>query len=71
MNSFPFDSWEQGIELAGAYYTWAAGPNFGSGPSIFWAVFGIAISVIAALLVTVREDKLLNDAADRLADKYS
>jgi hypothetical protein len=71
MNSFPYDSWEQGIEMAGAYFTWAEGPNFGSGPSIILAILGIAVSVISAILVTTREDKLLNHAADRLADKYS
>ncbi len=71
MNSFPFDSWEQGVELAGAYFTWAEGPVFGAGPSIVLSIIGIAVSVVSALLVTVREDKLLNHAADRLADKYS
>ena len=70
MNSFPFDSWEQGVELAGPYFTWAEGPVFGGGPSAVLAILGIAVSVISALLVTVREDKLLNHAADRLADKY-
>jgi hypothetical protein len=71
MNSFPYDSWEQGIEMAGAYFTWAEGPNFGPGWSIGLAILGIAVSVISALIVTVREDKVLNHAADRLADKYS
>ncbi len=71
MNSFPYDSWEQGIEMAGAYFTWAEGPVFGSAPSIVLAILGIAVSVIWALLATVREDRLLNHAADRLADKYS
>lgn len=67
MNSFPFDSWEEGLEMAGAYFTWADS----EGISILLAVLGITVSVISALLVTVREDKLLNHAADRLADKYS
>ena len=71
MNSFPYDSWEQGLEMAGAYFTWADGPNFGAGPSIVLAILGITVSVISAILVTVREDKLLNQAADRLADKDS
>ena len=70
MNSFPFDSWEQGVELAGPYFTWAEGPVFGAGPSVVLAIIGIAVSVISAILVTIREDKLLNHAADRLADKY-
>ena len=67
MNSFPFDSWEEGLEMAGPYFTWADS----EGISILLAILGIAVSVISALLVTVREDKLLNHAADRLADKYS
>lgn len=71
MNTFPYDSWEQGTEMAGAYYTWAEGPIFGGGPSVVLAIIGIAVSVVAAFLVTIREDKLLNHAADRLADKYS
>lgn len=67
MNSFPFDSWEQGIEMAGPYFTWADN----TGVSVFLAILGITVSVLSALIVTVREDKLLNHAADRLADKYS
>ena len=34
-------------------------------------ILAIAVSVISGLLITVREDRLLNHAADRLADKYS
>ncbi len=85
MNTFPYDSWadalaavenpETGERLCEAFYnacpgyfTWGPGGNTAS---IVLAVLGIAVSVIAALLVTVREDKLLNHAADRLADKYS
>ena len=74
MNTFPYDSWEAALEAADGttgYFTWAEGANFGSTPSIVLAILGIAVSVIAAFLVTVREDKLLNHAADRLADKYS
>ncbi len=67
MNSFPFDSWEEGIEMAGPYFTWADS----EGISILLAILGIAVSVISAILVTTREDKVLNHAADRLADKYS
>lgn len=67
MNSFPFDSWEEGIEMAGPYFTWANN----EGVSVLLAILGIAVSVISAILVTTREDKLLNHAADRLADKYS
>ena len=71
MNSFPYDSWEQGLEMAGAYFTWAEGPVFGSTMSVVLSILGIAVSVVSAILVTTREDKLLNHAADRLADKYS
>ena len=71
MNTFPYDSWEAALEAADGttgYFTWGPGGNTAS---YVLAFIGIAISVVAALLVTTREDKLLNDAADRLADKYS
>ena len=71
MNTFPYDSWEAALEAADGttgYFTWGPGGNTAS---IVLAVLGIAVSVISAILVTTREDKLLNHAADRLADKYS
>ena len=71
MNTFPYESWEAALEAADGttgYFTWGPGGNT---MSYVLAILGIAVSVIAAILVTVREDKLLNDAADRLADKYS
>lgn len=71
MNTFPYDSWEQAIEMADGttgYFTWGPGGNTGS---VVLAILGIAVSVIAGLIITAREDKLLNHAADRLADKYS
>ena len=71
MNTFPYDSWEAAIEAADGttgYFTWGPG---GNAMSVFLALVGIVISVGSALLVTMREDKLLNHAADRLADKYS
>ena len=71
MNTFPYDSWEAAIEAADGttgYFTWGPG---GNAMSVFLAIVGIVISVGSALLVTMREDKLLNHAADRLADKYS
>jgi hypothetical protein len=71
MNTFPYDSWEAAIEAADGttgYFTWGPGGNTAS---VVLALIGIAVSVVAAMLVTVREDKLLNHAADRLADKYS
>lgn len=85
MNTFPYDSWDEalaavenpdtGERLCQAFYDACPGYfTFGPGgntASVVLAVIGIAISVAAALLVTTREDKLLNHAADRLADKYA
>ena len=71
MDTFPFDSHAAAVEAAGAYYTW--GPASGAGPtgmSVTLAILGIAISVICAVLVTTRENSLLNHASDRLAEKY-
>ena len=85
MDTFPYDSWAEalaavenpdtGERLCQAFYDACPGYfTFGPGgntASVVLAVLGIAVSVITALLVTVREDKLLNHAADRLADKYN
>lgn len=71
MNTFPYDSWEAAIEAADGttgYFTWGPG---GNAMSVFLAIVGIAVSVVSAVLVTTREDKLLNHAAERLASKYS
>ncbi len=71
MNTFPYESWEAALEAADGttgYFTWGPGGNTAS---VILALLGIAVSVISAILVTTREDKLLNHAADRLADKYS
>ena len=71
MNTFPYDSWEAALEAADGttgYFTWGPGGNTAS---IVLALIGITISVVSAVLITVREDRLLNHAADRLADKYS
>ena len=70
MNTFPYDSWEAALEAADGttgYFTWGPGGNTAS---VVLAIIGIAISVIMAVMITAREDKLLNDAADKLADKY-
>lgn len=71
MNTFPYDSWEAALEAADGttgYFTWGPGGNTAS---VVLAIIGIAISVIMAVMITAREDKLLNAAADQLADKYS
>lgn len=70
MNTFPYDSLDEAVEAAGGYATWveAAGTNT---ISVVLAVLAIVVSVVAMLLVTSREDRLLNDAADRLSDKYN
>jgi len=68
MNTFPYESWEAALEAASGYYTWGPGNNTGS---IVLAWLAIIVSVVSALIITQREDKLLNEAADRLADKYN
>ncbi len=71
MNTFPYDSWEAALEAADGttgYFTWGPGGNTAS---VVLAIIAIAVSVIMAVMITAREDKLLNDAADRLADKYN
>ncbi|MCY4423069.1 MAG: hypothetical protein OXC06_08375 [Acidimicrobiaceae bacterium] len=71
MNTFPYDSWEAALEAADGttgYFTWGPGGNTAS---VVLAIIGIAISVLMAVMITAREDKLLNAAADRLADKYN
>ena len=71
MNTFPYDSWEAALEAADGttgYFTWGPGGNTAS---VVLAILAIAISVIMAVMITVREDKILNEAADRLADNYN
>ena len=71
MNTFPYDSWEAALEAADGttgYFTWGPGGNTAS---VVLAIIGIAISVLMAVMITAREDKLLNNAADQLADKYN
>ena len=71
MNTFPYDSWEAALEAADGttgYFTWGPGGNTAS---VIISLLAIVLSVTMAVLVTVREDKVLNEAADRLADQYS
>ena len=71
MNTFPYDSWLAALEAADGttgYFTWGPGGNTAS---VVISLLAIVVSVTMAVLVTVREDKVLNEAADRLADKYS
>jgi len=71
MNTFPYDSWEAALEAADGttgYFTWGPGGNTAS---VVLAILGIAVSVIMAVMITAREDKLLNDAADNLNGKYN
>lgn len=70
MNTFPYESLDEAVEAAGGYATWAASAGTNNA-SVILALLAIAVSVIAAIMVTVREDKLLNHAADRLTDKYN
>ena len=71
MNTFPYDSWEAALEAADGttgYFTFGPGGNTAS---VIISILAIVVSVTMAVLVTVREDKVLNEAADRLADQYS
>ena len=71
MNTFPYDSWEAALEAADGttgYFTFGPGGNTAS---VIISILAIVLSVAMAVLVTMREDKVLNEAADRLADKYS
>lgn len=78
MDTFPFSDWMEPcleVDADGActvydyvgYFPWADSSEAG----LILAWLAIIVSVISGLLVTLREDKLLNHAADRLADKYS
>ena len=71
MNTFPYDSWEAALEAADGttgYFTWGPGGNTAS---VVLSILAIAVSVIMAVVITAREDKLLNEAADHLTDKYN
>ena len=71
MNTFPYDSWEAALEAADGttgYFTFGPGGNTAS---MVVSILAIVLSVAMAVLVTTREDKALNEAADRLADQYS
>lgn len=78
MNTFPLTDWlepcltfdDDGLCTEYdyvAYFTWADSSTI----SVILALLAIAVSVIMAVMITGREDKLLNEAADRLADKYN
>ena len=71
MNTFPYDSWEAALEAADGttgYFTFGPGGNTAS---MVISLLAIVLSVAMAVLVTTREDKALNEAADRLADQHS
>ena len=87
--SFPYESWDEGLESAGyewnpddeayqvsdpevgplsaGYFTFGPG---GNATTVLITWLAIVLSVTAAVMVTKREDDLLNEAAERLADKY-
>ena len=68
--SFPYDSWDAALAAAdgvAGYFTFGPGDNSNT---VIIAVLAIVLSVTAAVMVTKREDDLLNEAAERLADKY-
>ena len=71
MNTFPYDSWEAALEAADGttgYFTFGPGGNTAS---MVVSILAIVLSVAMAVLVTTREDKALNEAADRLADQHN
>ncbi len=85
MDTFPYNSWEEALaavenpdtgerlcsafyDACPGYFTWGPGGNTAS---IILVILAIAVTVVSGILVTVREDRLLNNAADRLAEKYS
>ena len=70
MNTFPYDSLEEAVEAAGGYATWAEASGTNT-ISVILALLAIAVSVISVVMITMREDELLNHAADRLSDKYN
>ena len=65
--SFPYENWDEAIEAAGGYFTFGPGGNTAT---VLITILAIVMSVTAAVMVTKREDDLLNEAAERLADKY-
>lgn len=65
--SFPYENWDEAIEAAAGYFTFGPGSNFAT---VLITILAIVMSVTAAVMVTKREDDLLNEAAERLAEKY-
>lgn len=71
MNTFPYDSWDAAIEAADGttgYFTWGPGGNFAS---VLITLLAIALSIVMIVMVTRRENAILNEAAERLSDKYN
>lgn len=68
--SFPYESWDAARAAAdgvAGYFTFGTG---GNAATVLITWLAIILSVTAAVTVTKREDDLLNEAADRLAEKY-
>lgn len=65
--SFPYNNWDEAVEAAAGYFTFGPG---GNAATVLVTILAIVMSVTAAVMVTKREDDLLNEAAERLADKY-
>ena len=71
MKTFPYDSWDAALEAADGttgYFTWGPGDNFAS---VLITLIAIVMSVYAAVTVTRRENALLTESAERLAEKYN
>ncbi len=68
--SFPYESWAAAFADADGttgYFTFGRG---GNAATVLITWLAIVLSVTAAVMVTKREDDLLNEAAERLAEKY-
>ena len=79
--SFPYENWDEalaasaeavenvGASLGGQVGYFTFGPG-GNAATVLITILAIVMSVTAAVMVTKREDDLLNEAAERLAEKY-
>lgn len=70
MNTFPYDSWEEAIAAAdgtSGYFTWGPGGNTASYVLAFLA---IGLAVVWTIWMVSNENRHLNEAADRLNEKW-
>ncbi len=70
MNTFPYDSWEAALADADGttgYFTWGTGDNLAS---VILVILALLVSLIMMIQITRRENATLNEAAERLEEKY-